>query len=168
MNSDKGEGMSSSSGSSSAIGNSQPTRCYCGMQIAMMRSWTPKNPGRRFMVCKLYDIESGRRGCSFFRWIDADQVEWQRVIINELVEAKKELRNEVNVLRGPLSRSEYEKSCLVAEFESEVVKAAAKVAGDGFDGRHVGRLKLAKKCSKAQFLAFLVVLFLGTLFKIME
>ncbi|XP_057545803.1 uncharacterized protein LOC130824824 [Amaranthus tricolor] len=160
--------MSSSSGSSRAIENSQPTRCYCGMKIAMMRSWTPKNLGRRFMACKLYDIESGRRGCSFFRWIDADQVEWQRVTIIVLVEANKELRNEVNVLRSRLSRSEYEKSCLVAEFELEEAKAAAKVTGDGFDGWHVGRLKLAKNFSKSQYLALLVVLFLGTLFKIME
>ena len=150
--------MSSSSGSSRAIENSQPGRCYCGMQIAMMRSWTPKNPGLRFMACKLYDIESGRRGCSFFKWIDADQVEWQRVTINELVEAKKELRNKVNMLRSRLSRSEFEKSCLVADFGSELAKAAAKVAGDGFDGWHVGRLKLAKNCSKYQFLALLVVL----------
>ena len=138
--------MSSSSGSSRAIENSQPCRCYCGMRIAIMRSWTPKNPGRRFMACKLYDIESGRRGCSFFKWIDVDQVVWQRVTINELVEAKKELRNKVNMLRSRLSRSMYDKS----------------------DGWHVGRLKVAKNCSKCQFLALLVVLFLGTVFKMMD
>ena len=106
------------------------------------------------MACKLYDIESGRRGCSFFRWIDANQVEWQRVTINELVEAKKELRNEVNVLRSRLSRSEYEKSCLIAELGLEVAKAAAKVAGDGFDAGHVGRLKLAKNAAKLNFWLF--------------
>ena len=146
--------MSSSSGSSRAIENSQPCRCYCGMRIAIMRSWTPKNPGRRFMACKLYDIESGRRGCSFFRWIDADQVEWQRVTINELVEVKKELMNEVIVLRSRLSRSVYDKSCIFPHFRS--------------DGWHVGRFKVAKNCSKSQFLALLVVLFLGTVFKMMD
>lgn len=72
----------------------QPTKCHCGMT-----SWTSTNPGRKFIASKFYDAASSRRGCSFFRWIDEDPVEWQRIITNQLVLEKKLMKNDIAILK---------------------------------------------------------------------
>ncbi|CAI9299532.1 unnamed protein product [Lactuca saligna] len=58
--------MSSSSSSSSM--NRLRKRCYCGDPVGRWTSWTPLNPGRRFIGCPNY--QNGLKDCKYFRWVD--------------------------------------------------------------------------------------------------
>ncbi|KAK9713745.1 hypothetical protein RND81_06G048700 [Saponaria officinalis] len=80
------------SGTSSSNTLCNPSKCKCSVPLALLTSWTSRNPGRRFMACKF-------RFCKYFRWVDEEQSEWQRDVINQLLMEKKLLESENNNLR---------------------------------------------------------------------
>ncbi|KAK9691283.1 hypothetical protein RND81_09G187100 [Saponaria officinalis] len=69
-----------------------PSKCKCSVPPALLTSWTSHNPGRRFLACKF-------SFCKYFRWVDEEQSEWQRDVINQLLSEKKLLQSENNNLR---------------------------------------------------------------------
>ncbi|KAK9714837.1 hypothetical protein RND81_06G123800 [Saponaria officinalis] len=69
-----------------------PTKCKCSVPSALLTSWTSHNPGRRFLACKFCF-------CKYFRWVDEDQSEWQRDVINQLLLEKKLLQSDNDNLR---------------------------------------------------------------------
>ncbi|KAK9675618.1 hypothetical protein RND81_11G018900 [Saponaria officinalis] len=76
---------------------SSPMTCHCGKSLALVKSWTSMNPGRRFLACNDYDYETGRRGCDFFQWYDSGQTIWQRDVINKLLVDNKKLAWKLSV-----------------------------------------------------------------------
>ncbi|KAK9668849.1 hypothetical protein RND81_13G091200 [Saponaria officinalis] len=71
----------------SSTSSRNPTRYKCSVPAALLTSWTSRNHGRRFLACKF-------RFCKYFRWIDEEQSEWQRDVINELLLEKKLLQSD--------------------------------------------------------------------------
>ncbi|KAK9740330.1 hypothetical protein RND81_03G027100 [Saponaria officinalis] len=45
-------------------------KCRCGIPAALKTSMTEANTGRRFLTCKFYNLETGIRGCNYFKWVD--------------------------------------------------------------------------------------------------
>lgn len=43
-------------------------RCYCDIPVGKWISWTPANPGRRFVGCANYRDEE--KDCRYFAWVD--------------------------------------------------------------------------------------------------
>ncbi|XP_074304425.1 uncharacterized protein LOC141639144 [Silene latifolia] len=74
-------------------------KCKCGVPLALLKSWTTDNPGRRFLTCKFSNPATKNRGCGFFRWYDEEQVEWQRDVINNLVLEKKVVECNLKMLK---------------------------------------------------------------------
>ncbi|KAM7469389.1 hypothetical protein LguiA_007572 [Lonicera macranthoides] len=60
--------MSSNSNSNSGSSCSYAT-CFCGEVAPTRVSWTTRNPGRRFLGCKIF----GNNGCNFFDWVDKEK-----------------------------------------------------------------------------------------------
>ncbi|KAL2932088.1 A-kinase anchor protein SPHKAP [Bienertia sinuspersici] len=54
------------------------------------------------MRCKFMDVASGRKGCQLWEWLDDDQTEWQKNIINQLVEEKKQLTAELESMKATM------------------------------------------------------------------
>ncbi|KAK9677290.1 hypothetical protein RND81_11G133900 [Saponaria officinalis] len=71
---------------SSSSSSRNPINCNCKVPVAMLKSLTSDNPGRRFLTCKF-------RFCKFFKWVDEEQSDWQRDVINQLVLEKKNCCN---------------------------------------------------------------------------
>ncbi|KAK9757216.1 hypothetical protein RND81_01G148800 [Saponaria officinalis] len=69
-----------------------PTKCKSSVPPALLTSWTSHNPGRRFLACKF-------RFCKYFSWVDEEQSEWQRDVINQLLLEKKMLQSDNDNLR---------------------------------------------------------------------
>ncbi|XP_021768549.1 uncharacterized protein At4g04775-like [Chenopodium quinoa] len=120
-----------------------PNKCNCGIPPKLETSWTTKNPGRRFLACKFYDAASGRRGCKFFKWIDEEILEWQRVVTNQLVLDKKLMKNEIALLKQQVcllqdqkARVEIEKERLNKKCKtlSTAMKKAKAGDRDGISG----------------------------------
>ncbi|XP_048501621.1 uncharacterized protein LOC104907944 [Beta vulgaris subsp. vulgaris] len=80
------------------------TKCNCRIPAKILRSWTHDNPGRSFYACKFSDVHTRREGCGFFRWVEKNQEEWQKVVINELVLEKRLLTHEVTFLKSEITR----------------------------------------------------------------
>ncbi|XP_010669412.1 uncharacterized protein LOC104886637 [Beta vulgaris subsp. vulgaris] len=81
-------------------------RCNCGQYISKTRAWTKDNPGRRLYACSNFDADTNTRGCKYFKWIDEeDPTDWQRDVILGLMEDKRQLSNEVEVLKRKLMES---------------------------------------------------------------
>ena len=110
------------SNSSFHSAHSTPTHCYCGVPVAKKTSWTSTNPGRRFVVCKVYCPERGVEGCGFFDWVDADMVEWQRVLTNQLLLEKKLLEKEKELLKIQVCNVEDQKANLVRDLDNIKLK----------------------------------------------
>lgn len=91
-------------------------KCRCGIPAKMLTSWTSENPGRRFLNYKFSDVHTGRKGYEYFYWVDEDQVEWQRVVINCLLVEKKLLNNDVLHLKSDLEKVEDAHGTLKAEY----------------------------------------------------
>ncbi|KAK9691855.1 hypothetical protein RND81_09G224400 [Saponaria officinalis] len=106
--------MSESSSRSSFEG---PKKCYCGIPLAVVKSWTSENPGRKFEACKFYNPQTNFRGCRFFRWSDRTQTDWQREIINQLVYEKKILKSEVELVNQEVKWLREERAKLVSELQ---------------------------------------------------
>ncbi|XP_056688872.1 uncharacterized protein [Spinacia oleracea] len=86
--------------------NEHPKRCYCGFTVSIQKTWTKENPGRRFIACPDYDVETNRRGCIFFRWIDEQEpTTWQTIVILGLMQDKQSLAAEVDSFRTKLSEA---------------------------------------------------------------
>ena len=77
--------------------------CGCGFPCAKRHSWTHENPGRRFEACKKYDHDTGERGCNTFKWLDEDQTEWQREVINTLLSERHRRATELTIIKGRLA-----------------------------------------------------------------
>ncbi|KAK9683627.1 hypothetical protein RND81_10G154400 [Saponaria officinalis] len=71
----------------SSTSSRYPSKCKCSVPPALLTSWTCHNPGRRFLASKYLF-------CKFFRWVDEEQSEWQRDVINQLLLEKKMLRSD--------------------------------------------------------------------------
>ncbi|KAK9705230.1 hypothetical protein RND81_07G042100 [Saponaria officinalis] len=76
----------------SSTSSRNPIKCKCSVPPALLTSWTSHNPERRFLACKF-------RFCKYFRWVDEDQSEWQRDVINQLLLEKKLLQSDNDNLR---------------------------------------------------------------------
>ena len=77
--------------------------CGRGFPCAKRHSWTHENPGRRFEACKKYDHDTGERGCNTFKWLDEDQTEWQREVINTLLSERHRRATELTIIKGRLA-----------------------------------------------------------------
>ncbi|KAK9705532.1 hypothetical protein RND81_07G064200 [Saponaria officinalis] len=106
--------MSRESGSSSGRTYS---KCNCKVPLALRKSWTSENPGRRFFTCKFYNPGTNFRGCEFFKWYDQNQCGWQRDVINELVLEKKLLSKELEIVKVENSHLEEQNNRLKEEIE---------------------------------------------------
>ncbi|KAK9742929.1 hypothetical protein RND81_03G206100 [Saponaria officinalis] len=92
-------------------------KCYCGHPIAVQKSSTVDNPGRRFECCKLYNPTTKIRGCKYFRWIDITQTDWQRHVINKLNLENKMLTSEMEMMKEELKSLKEDKSLLGMEVD---------------------------------------------------
>ncbi|KAL2921429.1 Trehalose-phosphatase, partial [Bienertia sinuspersici] len=82
--------------SSHSYGVRRRAKCYCGVPIAILESWTSKNPGRR------------KEWMSIVGVLDDEMTEWQRDLINELLEEKKVLTSQVELMKASITRTEDE------------------------------------------------------------
>ncbi|KAK3031464.1 hypothetical protein RJ639_036524 [Escallonia herrerae] len=55
--------------------------CYCRKSPIIKTSWTPKNPGRKFMACGAENEDP----CEYFIWIDPPMCERAVQVIPELL-----------------------------------------------------------------------------------
>lgn len=111
--------MSSSSYQSSV---EVPSICGCGVPVARRQSWTSRNPGRKFVNCKFSNPRTGSQGCGLFMWVDAPQIEWQRVIINQLLLEKKLSDRQIDHLKAQVSNLDDLLNNAVKEKEALMVK----------------------------------------------
>ncbi|KAL2941452.1 Capsule polysaccharide export inner-membrane protein CtrB [Bienertia sinuspersici] len=93
--------------------------CNCGIPVAHKQSWTSRNPGRRFVTCKLSNPAVGMNGCGTFAWVDDHQVEWQRVVINNLILEKKLLEEQNEQLKN--------KVCTLEDLKTKVERDLFKL-----------------------------------------
>ncbi|KAK9756490.1 hypothetical protein RND81_01G101500 [Saponaria officinalis] len=93
-----------SKGSSSSCSRN-PIKCNCKVPVAMLKSWTSDNPGRRFLTCK-------------FRFCN----DWQRDVINQLVLEKKLLQCDNEILKAENLHIEAQMKKI--KDEMELLKAA--------------------------------------------
>ncbi|KAL7143962.1 hypothetical protein ABFS83_08G226700 [Erythranthe nasuta] len=83
---------------------SYPDYCRCGLKLEVKTSWTPLNPGRRFVTCP----HRGDKGCKLFIWCDPEMCERSKQIIPGLLkkidslEAQLDLKTVVNNPYGGL------------------------------------------------------------------
>lgn len=62
--------------------------------------------GGSLIACPDYDVETNRRGCIFFRWIDEQEpTTWQTIVILGLMQDKQSLAAEVDSFRTKLSEA---------------------------------------------------------------
>ncbi|XP_074271443.1 uncharacterized protein LOC141595377 [Silene latifolia] len=121
--------------SSSYCSCEETQKCFCGIPVAIMKSWTPTNPGRRFEACKFYNPNSGFRGCKFFRWYDKPQTEWQRDAINELKLENKHLKCDVQMLTEEVEWLKQERKKHMYELEKIKMRANEDVVVNQFVNR---------------------------------
>ncbi|XP_041017100.1 uncharacterized protein LOC121259539 [Juglans microcarpa x Juglans regia] len=55
--------------------------CWCGLKTPLKTSYTKKNPGRRFFVCRKYN--TGDASCEFFIWADILQLLEENILLRE-------------------------------------------------------------------------------------
>ncbi|KAK9714246.1 hypothetical protein RND81_06G081200 [Saponaria officinalis] len=108
----------------------RPSKCRCGVSLALLKSWTSENPGRRFLACKLYNPETNYRGCNFFKWYDKGQFEWQEDVIDKLMLEKKLLEARMEVEKASNLRLENRINKLMEENELMRVKAVQLAASN--------------------------------------
>lgn len=116
-------------GSSSSMrsGDNVPIFCKCGVPVAHLTSWTSDNPGRKFVACKFFDrVKKVRYGCNVWEWVDKNQEEWQRVLINELTLEKKILCTNVELLKKEVENVEKERLKLGREKERIMKRMKSK------------------------------------------
>ncbi|KAK9705111.1 hypothetical protein RND81_07G034400 [Saponaria officinalis] len=85
--------------STSSSSSRTSCKCNCGVPLALVKSWTTDNPGRRFLTCKFYNPSTQFRGCQYFKWFDEEQCQWQKDVINQLLLDKKLLKCESEMLK---------------------------------------------------------------------
>ncbi|KAL2943248.1 Otoferlin [Bienertia sinuspersici] len=92
----------------------------------MLKSWTLKNPGRRFICCKFMDLATRRRGCQLWERLDEDTTEWKKDLIKELLEEKKVMTAQAQLLKATIARLENENLKLCYQFGLSNTIAAAE------------------------------------------
>ena len=97
--------------------HSSPSHCYCGIPVAKRQSWTSSNPGRRFVLCKFANPHTEFKGCKFWHWVDEEQQDWQRALINQLILEKKLLKKDKELLKNEVVNLEDQKSNLMVDLE---------------------------------------------------
>ncbi|KAK9698639.1 hypothetical protein RND81_08G119900 [Saponaria officinalis] len=105
-----------------------PSKCKCSMPPALLTSWTSHNPGRRFLACKF-------RFCKYFRWVDEEQSEWQRDVINQLLLEKKLLQSDNDNLRD--EKSQLVEQVIELRAENHLMKEKMDFVF-GLDGSQIG------------------------------
>lgn len=65
-------------------------------------------------------------GCGTFAWIDRQQVEWQRVVINQLLLEKRLLDRQVDHLKQQVCALEDQASNAIRQYEKVKVNSAQK------------------------------------------
>ncbi|KAK9734022.1 hypothetical protein RND81_04G109300 [Saponaria officinalis] len=128
--------MSQNSETSRSHSSEGPNKCLCGAPVAMLKSWTNNNPGRRFETCKFYNLITKTRGCKYFRWVDYTHTTWQKDVINQLLIEKGLLRNEVEILKSEVSNLQEVKKNMKSEIE-ELSINNPKVVNQNFKTRNV-------------------------------
>lgn len=74
--------------------------CDCGFPSPVNRSWTRKNPGRRFYGCKGRRQGSGYINCGFFRWYDDEILTgWKNLALSEAQTIMEDLKHEIGDLK---------------------------------------------------------------------
>ncbi|KAK9666249.1 hypothetical protein RND81_14G171300 [Saponaria officinalis] len=86
--------------STSSCSSRNPNDCKYGVPVAIVKSWTSDNLGRRFLTSKFYNPSTQFHGCQYFKWSDEDQCQWQKDVINQLVLDKKLLKCEFEMLKA--------------------------------------------------------------------
>ncbi|KAK9697722.1 hypothetical protein RND81_08G056300 [Saponaria officinalis] len=71
--------------SSSQSSDEEPRKCFCGVPVIFLKSWTENNPGRGFETCRCSSSGNKVDGCNYFRWVDKPQTNWQKEVINNLI-----------------------------------------------------------------------------------
>ncbi|XP_021715799.1 uncharacterized protein LOC110683713 [Chenopodium quinoa] len=104
-------------------------KCNCGLPLARLTSWTRENPGRKFKACKFWDPNTETRGCKCFEWVDLEQTEWQREVINNLTLDKKLMKSEMNSLQREVDDLVGQRRCLLNEVDTLKTKCKA-LSGD--------------------------------------
>ncbi|KAK9733418.1 hypothetical protein RND81_04G067100 [Saponaria officinalis] len=66
-------------------------KCFCGIPVTYLTSWTQNNPGRGFESCRCSRHGNGADGCNYFRWVDKAQTDWQKEVINNLITERNQL-----------------------------------------------------------------------------
>lgn len=95
------------------VGSSSPPpvlpiakRCDWGYGMSTIRAWTNDNPGRRFVACPDYDPQTGRRGCTYFHWVDVDDpIALQTQVILNLVSDKEKLQRDLASYKGNIAEA---------------------------------------------------------------
>ncbi|XP_048593380.1 uncharacterized protein LOC125576902 [Brassica napus] len=99
-------------------GNETDVRCFCALPAKKCKSWTDKNPGRRFYGCERW---KSPLDCGFFQWIDEEEpFGWQKQALikarDEISEQKRtimELKKTISHLQSDLGKN--------AEIEEEII-----------------------------------------------
>ncbi|KAK9756876.1 hypothetical protein RND81_01G126700 [Saponaria officinalis] len=155
--------MSRSTSSSSSRNSS---KCNCGVPLALVKSWTADNPGRRFLTCKFYNPSTQFRGCQYFKWYDEDQCQWQKSIINQLILEKKLLKSESEMLTVENGQLMEQKKKVLEE--NEFLKLKLRVAEKQMEclinGPNQGRGHLTCSASVKVGLVVVVVLVVVNLY----
>ena len=98
--------------------NSKPEKCGGGVPFAKRVSWTKKNLRRRFKTCVFYDLDTNWRGCKKLKWIDEPEMaNWQREVMNTLVEEKRQLATEIKILTLRVCCLEHEKEQAISKLK---------------------------------------------------
>ncbi|PWA40627.1 hypothetical protein CTI12_AA563160 [Artemisia annua] len=71
-------------------------RCLCNKPCVLRCSWTPRNPGRRFLTCP----RIGGTECNFFDWFDLPMCARSTEIIPGLLMSRNVLEESMNELRA--------------------------------------------------------------------
>ncbi|KAL2926022.1 hypothetical protein RDABS01_023322, partial [Bienertia sinuspersici] len=98
-------------------------KCLCGIPCATRTSWTHENPEER------------QRGCNIFYWVDEEQTDWQRDVINVLVAEKHRVATDLSIVKARFTCLEHEKKRLTEELdkiERKPLRAREAVMEKGF------------------------------------
>ncbi|CAA7037860.1 unnamed protein product [Microthlaspi erraticum] len=96
--------MSTGSFVSAASVENHGVVCDCGLPSPVRRSWTRRNPDRRFHTCKGRRVENGYIDCGFFRWYNqGDPSGWQFLALLEAREMMEEQRMQIAALTNEVT-----------------------------------------------------------------
>ncbi|KAK9690172.1 hypothetical protein RND81_09G109200 [Saponaria officinalis] len=68
-------------------------KCFCGVPVTYLTSWTRNNPGRGFESCRCSRHGNGADGCNYFRWVEKAQTDWQKELVCERAALKDKVKH---------------------------------------------------------------------------